>query len=207
MVASLPRYRYRSIRRLDTAAVTSVLLAALSCLLGVYAPFNYEPTPAINLPFTHNQSSGCFLPDGPGIVISADNVKRVYFSHPNRAIQTETIRRVAARHGVGLNARQLAELRHIPFIGLEVQQLPQYLALSAQERQQLALPGIPTDDENNQLAEYIVVSRAVTLERADYNPYVVLEIDKNLAAVTVKRIMQTLRQQGIRSCHYVAWIP
>ena len=198
----------RPLWRVDTAAVASVLLAALTCLLGVYAPFNGdESAPAIDLPFTRNQSSGCTLLDGPGIVISAGADRRIYFKHDNRSVQTETVRRVAARHGIRLDARQLAELRQLAYIGLEVQQLPQYLALPPQERQHSKLLGIPNDSSSDELAEYVAVSRAVTLNGAHYSPAIVLELDKNLSIGTVKRIMHTLRQQGIRQCYYVAWLP
>lgn len=203
-----PRHPHRPVWRLDTAAVTSVLLAALTCLLGVYAPFNYEPAPIVNLPFTRNQSSGCYLFDGPGVVIRADAAERLYFSHYNRAIQTETIRRVAAQHGVQLNNPQLAELRKLAYLGLDAHYLPAYLALSAQERQQIKLLGFSVDAGHNELAEYLAVSRTVALEQTAYHrPYVVLAFDKDLPMGTVRHIMRILQQQGIHRCYYAAWMP
>lgn len=184
--------------------VASVLLAALTCLLGVYTPFHYEPVPDVKLPFTKNRSSGCYLFDGPGLTISAGADRRLYFSHGNRAIQTEVVRRVAARHGVRLNSRQLLELSKLSFLGLDVRHLLPYLALPPQERRQLHVWGISNNDSNDELTEYIAIGRAVTLEQKGYRAYVALELDKALPASDVNRIMRTIRQQGIHHCFIVA---
>jgi biopolymer transport protein ExbD len=194
----------RSIQHPDTAAFTSVLLAALTCLLGVYTPFNYESAPAINLPFTRNQSSSCYLFDGPGMIISADANRRIYFAHGNRAIQSEVIRRVAARHRVPLPDLLLSEVAKLPFVGLDAQYLPTYLALAPQERHQLHLLGISNNQLHDELADYVSVARTVTLEQTGYNAYAILKLDKDLPAGDVKRIVRTLQQQGIRSPLVVA---
>ena len=138
------------------------------------------------------------------MIISVDANRSIYFSHGSRAIQTEVVRRVAARHKVSLTKPQLLELQKQPFVGLDVRYLPAYLALAPQERHQIQLLGIPNNQLHDELADYISLARTVTLEQTGYNSYAVLELDKNLPAGDVKRIVRTLQQQGIRRPFIVA---
>lgn len=171
-----------------------MLLTITAALLNVtFFPYIYLPRPYIRLPIVKSGFRCVNLPDKAVLTITIDTAGRAYYSHSDPAVQAAAICAMAARYGIRFSPAQLAELRKLPYLGLDVRLLPAYL--TAPTRQQLLLSGIPNAATNDQLTECILTARATSIRMLNSAPYINLEADGRTRAADIKRFTRTLQQQ------------
>lgn len=180
--------------RPDLVPVASLLL----CVFTVFSAstFSLSPVePPVQLPYL-NRGQPC-LPDKGAVAISVDAAGRFYFSNDTRAVQTATIRQLAARYGVRFTRHQLTELEQLPYLGMDVRQLPAYLVLPLPERRLQRLTGLPHSYHNDQLTACLLLARRTHIEQLSSAPYVVLRADAQTTAADVKQFMHVLQRHHL----------
>jgi biopolymer transport protein ExbD len=171
-------------------------------LLMSSARISYYPEPALRLPSTA-KPPGCILREGPILTISFDAQRRLYVS-TEEVLQALTLERVAARHGLCLSSRQLQRVAYLPYIGLPVAYMPNYLTLSAQQRWAIPLPGIPASATNNELLEYVEAFQDLVQQQYHHQGYVDLRLDAQLSGADVRALFDLLQSRGINRYNLIA---
>ncbi|GAB2474594.1 hypothetical protein GCM10011375_24330 [Hymenobacter qilianensis] len=139
------------------------------------------------------------MPEGRLGIISIDKQKRLYFSF-DEPYQSEIIKRVAARRRVRFTATQLAELDKMPFLFMDVRQLPWYLSLSLLKRNNITLLGIPSrldNDVDDQLAECIAAAQSALHDKNGLYPFFSIRADANLEFHEVQRVFTLLQKHNV----------
>lgn len=199
------RYIQRSGWQVDFSAFSAVLLSIFTFYLvcTTRSVEAYGEQPFVQLPSGLYRGSGGKLPDKFAITISVDAQARMYFSHDYRRIQTEAIRQAATSHGVLLTSQQLTALTQLPYLGLDLRQLPTYLALPRYEQRKIQLPGLPNDSLLPQLAECVLLARKLSVQRFGQAPYIFLRMDGRLSAAEAGSVMRVLQQKGLNRFYLV----
>ncbi|MCC3158349.1 hypothetical protein LJ737_13960 [Hymenobacter sp. 15J16-1T3B] len=193
-----PRRPRRTFCLPDRSALAATLLAIstawLACADIYYSDISQPPH--VHLPVLNSGVSRC-MPDKGSIVISMDAAGRSYFSADSRSIQTATIQQLANRHNVHFSAAQQRELAQLPYLGMDVRQLPAYLSLPSYARPQQALSGLPYNYSNDQLTACVITGRQSNIRLLNSAPYIVLNADSRTQMADIKRFMRTLQRQHL----------
>ena len=146
--------------------------------------------PVVDLP---TSSGSGFIRDSKYYGITINKHHKLFFGIEEEPFRTAVIEQVAALHGVRLTPFQRQELQQMPYMGLDVCRLPEYLSTPRIQRYALLRTGIPTD----QLAEYIDATRRIYMERAAKPSFCFLRADKKTSFAAIKPIMKLLQQHKI----------
>jgi biopolymer transport protein ExbD len=151
--------------------------------------------PYVNPP---TSSGSACLPFRRICTITISQNGRLFFMADDTELQTAVIERVARKHGIRLNAEQKRQLQQMPYAGLDIRQLPIYLASTSwQQRYAILKAGIPQTIQNKQLAEYIDAINS--LSTAPHQIPVLCEIraDRQVSYIQFRQVANLLQQRNI----------
>ncbi|MBF9237798.1 hypothetical protein I2I05_10365 [Hymenobacter sp. BT683] len=137
--------------------------------------------------------------DSDNVAIISLNTKKQYsFAAPafDNKIQAEIFRRVASLHQVDFTKSQIGVLETLPFLAVDVKELPAFLNLSLFKRQELLRNGIYQSLDSLQLSECIRTSREVARENHRNGPYVNLMIESAVKMPYVDQLIALVNAQG-----------
>lgn len=170
-----------------------VVLLLMCSLFMTSAKFSVQP--AIWLPGSSNICSSGL---NSLAVFSLDEQKRMYFQ-ADEELQTAVIEEVARQHGIHISAVQRQKLATLSFIGLDIQLLPQWLAVPAQQQPHYILHGIPY----SQLPEYVAASQRICRRQFERQAYFGLRADQRLPSGQVMRWLDLMQEQGVNRFNLV----
>jgi biopolymer transport protein ExbD len=133
------------------------------------------------------------LPDSERMIITVSKDGKVFFDMDNQGGRREALRQMGEKYGVNFSGEQLRNFAVMAGFGVPVQQMPQFLDMSPDERAQITQPGIPADSVNNELADWIVFARLTNPSKMR----VAVKGDRDTNYKVVKQVVNTLIDRRI----------
>ena len=163
------------------------------------AQFRPEEVVSVDTPSSMSQLP---IPKENLMTIIVDSTGRVFWDFTDKKVRTEVIKELASRYKLQLSEEQVTRFTNLNVIGLPVQQLPAYLDLnSGAERKEVdqQSKGIPIDDSNDQLRDWIQVTQSIFRTNAPHgeNPLVALKGDGNVNYSTVNKVIKIFQGPSI----------
>lgn len=163
------------------------------------AQFRPEEAVAVDTPSSTSQSP---IPTENLMTIIVDSAGRVFWDFTDKKVRTAVVKEMANRYHLQLTEDEVARFTNLNAIGIPVQQLPAYLDLNnATERKEVDLQsrGIPIEDGNNQLLDWIRVTQLIFSSEADgKNPLVALKGDGNVDYATINKVIKIFQGPTIK---------
>jgi biopolymer transport protein ExbD len=133
------------------------------------------------------------LPERDRMIITVSKDGKVFFDMDNQGGRKQALQQMGEKYGVNFSAEQVNNFAVMAGFGVPVQQLPQYLDMTPDERAQVTSPGIPADSVNNELADWIVFARLTSPSKMR----VAVKGDRDTNYKVVKQVVATLIDRRI----------
>jgi biopolymer transport protein ExbD len=162
------------------------------------AQFRPEEAVAVDTPSSMSQQP---IPTENLMTISIDSAGRVFWDFTDKKVRSEVIKEMANRYKFQLSEEQVVRFTNLNAIGIPAQQLPAYLDLDTPaERKEVdrISNGIPYEEGNNQLLDWIRVTQLIFSSEAGHNPLVALKGDGNVNYTTVNRIIEIFQSPTVK---------
>jgi biopolymer transport protein ExbD len=111
---------------------------------------------------TPSSISDKIIPDNV-LLVTIDKGGRVFMNLTDPEARREMLQNMMGKYKVGLNEEQIEMFSFMTSFGCTMQELPQYLNMSGEERKRFETTGIPTDSTNNQLKDWIFYGNIAAL--------------------------------------------
>lgn len=186
----MPRSYFTGLRGMEAlAGLAFVLLFFYIILSRSFLTVDYPP---VNLPTA--LSSPC-LPDSDGrIIVTIQENGRLFFQTQNKALLAPILARAAADQNVPLTDTQRKKLERISFLGLSLQQLPDYTGeLSVRRQILLNQQGISRPD----LIRCIKAVKSISGGK----PFLLIRADKDVSYLQLKQLVTAIRPYCFRVVH------
>ena len=132
------------------------------------------------------------MPESGIMTLSISKDGRVFFDVDGKFSRTSLLRYLGEKYQVEFNEEESKAFSILSGFGMPIHQLGGYLQLSPKERKAVEQSGIPCNDLQNELADWIVYARVV-------NPRlrVAIKSDENTPYPEVERVINTLRENNV----------
>jgi biopolymer transport protein ExbD len=163
------------------------LLVTFFMLTTTFAP--QEPV-VVDIP---KSESEIILPDRDRMIISVAKDGRVFFDMDNQMNRRKMLESMGEEYGIAFSEEQKKAFSVMAGFGIPVRNLPEFLDMHPDERQNVTQPGIPTDSLNNELAKWVVYARLTNPSKLR----IAVKGDRETNYKVVKRIVNTLIDRKI----------
>lgn len=154
------------------------------------------------------------------VQITIDKGGRVYFGYKGTDNAKDSIlMNMSAKYGVGFTDEQYKKFRSISSFGCKIQELPQYLDSSPEERQKFG-SYVPVDSVDNQLMYWIVFSKNAGINakedlysealiknpaavKNDFETKFILKADGKALYAHAKNVIETFRDLEICNLNFI----
>jgi biopolymer transport protein ExbD len=149
------------------------------------------------------------LPDTDLAIITvgkdADGKTKVFFDIKGRDLRKKTLEGMGDKLGVPFSEEDQAKFALMDDFGVPLANLKQIIDMKAADRTKANQPGIPTDSLDNQLKEWLLVSRRATIDLSGGTKELQIAIkgDAKEEYPEIKKIMDILQDQKINSFNLV----
>ncbi|GAA3758189.1 biopolymer transporter ExbD [Flavobacterium ginsengiterrae] len=158
----------------------------------------------VDMPSSTVQSK---LPDSDLAIITIgkgkDGKSKVFFDIKGREIRKKTLEGMGAKFGVTFSEEDKEKFALMDDFGVPVTSLKQIIDMKAADRVKADQPGIPFDSIDNQLKEWLLVSRRATIDLDDKELQIAIKGDAKEEYPQIKKIMDILQDQKINSFNLV----
>lgn len=157
------------------------LLVTFFMLTTKFAP---EEPLAVDMPTSVSEIK---LPDTDILTISVSKDGVVFFNMDGQYNREKLLVKIGEKYGMEFTPEEKRSFTLMSSIGLPVGNLKQFLSLDSEARKLVKQPGIPCDSLNNELADWIVLSRIT-------NPKLRIAIkgDRDAHYPAIKNVLGTL---------------
>jgi biopolymer transport protein ExbD len=174
---------HRSSPSLDMTPMVDLafLLVTFFMLTTKFAP---EEPVAVDMP---SSTSEIRLPDTDILTITVAQDGAVFFNMDGKYTRQTLLGKIGEKYNIQFTPEETARFALLPSFGVPIGSLQQYLDLSPDERKTVKQTGIPCDSVNNELADWIVMSRIS-------NPKLRIAVkgDSDASYPVVKEVIKTL---------------
>ena len=147
------------------------------------------------------------LPDTDLAIITIgqgkDGKSKVFFDIKGRDIRKKTLEGMGAKLGVNFSEKDKENFSLMDGFGVPLANLKQIIDLKASERSKADQPGIPLDSLDNQLKEWLLVSRRASIDLHDKELQIAIKGDAKEQYPAIRKIMDILQDQKINSFNLV----
>nr|WP_294929817.1 biopolymer transporter ExbD [uncultured Flavobacterium sp.] len=147
------------------------------------------------------------LPDSDLAIITVgkgkDGKSKVFFDIKGREIRKRTLEGMGAKFGVNFSEDDKAKFALMDDFGVPVANLKQIIDMKAAERSKADQPGIPVDSLDNQLKEWLLISRRAAIDIDDKELQIAIKGDAKEDYPQIKKIMDILQDQKINTFNLV----
>jgi biopolymer transport protein ExbD len=147
------------------------------------------------------------LPDSDLAIITIgkgkDGKSKVFFDIKGREIRKRTLEGMGAKFGVTFSEDDKTKFALMDDFGVPVGELKGIIALKASDRVKADQGGIPIDSLDNQLKEWLLVSRRAAIDLDDKELQIAIKGDAKEQYPQIKKIMDILQDQKINSFNLV----
>lgn len=142
------------------------------------------------------------LPDSDLAIITVGKGK-VFFDIKGREIRKRTLEGIGAKYGIEFSEEDKTKFSLMDDFGVPVTGLKQIIDMKAADRTKAEQPGIPLDSLDNQLKEWLLISRRATIDLDDKELQIAIKGDAKEEYPKIKKIMDILQDQKINSFNLV----
>ena len=122
---------------------------------------------------------------------------KVFYGVTGREIRSETLKRMGEKYKVAFSEADLTKFALIDGFGVDIRQMKQLIDMKNEDRMKEGTqPGIPYDSINNQLADWIQISRNVTKDLHTKDLDIAIKGDAKEEYPTVKKVLDILQKQS-----------
>ncbi len=162
------------------------------------AQFRPEEAVAVDTPTSSSESP---IPMTNMMTIVVDTAGKVYWDFTDKGVRLAVLEELAKRANFTPSADDKVRFVNAGPVGVPIQSLQALLALdTGNDRKEFTarLNGIPTDSLNNQLREWITVTRSIFYNDTGENPIVALKADGNTNYGKVAEVIRIFQSPGIQ---------
>jgi biopolymer transport protein ExbD len=142
------------------------------------------------------------LPDTDLAIITVGKGK-VFFDIKGREVRKRTLEGMGAKYGIQFSEDDKTKFALMDDFGVPVTGLKQIIDMKAADRTKANQPGIPLDSLDNQLKEWLLISRRATIDLDDKELQIAIKGDAKEEYPQIKKIMDILQDQKINSFNLV----
>jgi biopolymer transport protein ExbD len=142
------------------------------------------------------------LPDSDLAIITVGKGK-VFFDLKGRELRKRTLEGMGAKYGVTFSEDDKTKFALMDDFGVPVAGLKGIIDLKAADRTKAEQPGIPLDSLDNQLKDWLLVSRRAAIDLDDKELQIAIKGDAKEEYPKIKKIMDILQDQKINSFNLV----
>ncbi|TDW45822.1 outer membrane transport energization protein ExbD [Flavobacterium sp. 270] len=153
----------------------------------------------VDMPSSTVQSK---LPDSDLAIITVGKGK-VFFDIKGREIRKRTLEGMGAKLGVNFSEDDKAKFALMDDFGVPLTSLKTIIDMKAADRTKADQPGIPMDSLDNQLKEWLLVSRRAAIDIDNKELQIAIKGDAKEEYPQIKKIMDILQDQKINSFNLV----
>ncbi|MDX6191335.1 biopolymer transporter ExbD [Flavobacterium sp. Fl-318] len=147
------------------------------------------------------------LPDSDLAIITIgkgkDGKSKVFFDIKGREIRKRTLEGMGAKLGVTFSEEDKTKFALMDDFGVPLANLKQIIDMKASDRTKANQPGIPIDSLDNQLKEWLLISRRAAIDLDDKELQIAIKGDAKEQYPQIKKIMDILQDQKINSFNLV----
>ena len=147
------------------------------------------------------------LPDSDLAIITIgkgeDGKSKVFFDLKGREIRKRTLEGMGAKLRCEFSEDDKTKFALMDDFGVPVANLKQIIDMKAADRTKANQPGIPIDSLDNQLKEWLLVSRRASIDLDDKELQIAIKGDAKEQYPQIKKIMDILQDQKINSFNLV----
>ncbi|MBF4486657.1 biopolymer transporter ExbD [Flavobacterium sp. CSZ] len=147
------------------------------------------------------------LPDSDLAIITigkgADGKSKVFFDLKGREIRKRTLEGMGSKYGVTFSEDDKTKFALMDDFGVPLTNLKQIIDMKAADRTKANQPGIPIDSLDNQLKDWLLVSRRASIDLDDKELKIAIKGDAKEQYPQIKKIMDILQDQKINSFNLV----
>ena len=162
------------------------------------AQFRPEEAVAVDTPSSMSTSP---IPVENLMTIIVDSTGGIYWDMTDKKVRIAVLEELGKRVNYTPTPEDKAKFASIGVIGVPLQNLQGFLGLkSGAERKEFnkRFGGIPADSTNNQLRDWIIITRRLFYDAAGMNPIVALKADGNTNYKKVADVIRTFQAPGIQ---------
>ena len=158
----------------------------------------------VDMPSSTVQSK---LPDADLAIITIgkgeDGKSTVFFDIKGRELRKRSLEGMGAKLGVTFSEDDKEKFALMDDFGVPLASLKQIIDMKASDRVKANQPGIPIDSLDNQLKEWLLVSRRAAIDLDDKELQIAIKGDAKEEYPKIKKIMDILQDQKINSFNLV----
>ncbi|KRD11820.1 biopolymer transporter ExbD [Flavobacterium sp. Root901] len=158
----------------------------------------------VDMPSSTVQSK---LPDSDLAIITIgkgqDGKSKVFFDIKGREIRKRTLEGMGSKYGVTFSEDDKTKFALMDDFGVSVTNLKQIIDMKSADRVKADQPGIPIDSLDNQLKDWLLVSRRAAIDLDDKELQIAIKGDAKEQYPQIKKIMDILQDQKINSFNLV----
>ena len=149
------------------------------------------------------------LPDSDLAIITIgkgkDGVSKVFFDLKGRELRKQSLEGMGTKLGVTFSEEDKAKFALMDDFGVPLSSLKQIIDMKSSDRSKANQPGIPIDSTDNQLKEWLLVSRRAAIDLSGGNKELQIAIkgDAKEDYPQIKKIMDILQDQKINTFNLV----
>ena len=147
------------------------------------------------------------LPDSDLAIITVGKDKegksKVFFDIKGREIRKRTLEGMGAKYGVTFSEDDKTKFALMDDFGVPITSLKTIIDMKSSDRTKANQPGIPIDSLDNQLKEWLLISRRATIDLDDKELRIAIKGDAKEQYPQIKKIMDILQDQKINSFNLV----
>ncbi|MFD2940846.1 ExbD/TolR family protein [Flavobacterium notoginsengisoli] len=142
------------------------------------------------------------LPDTDLAIITIGKGK-VFFDIKGREVRKRTLEGMGAKYGIEFSEEDKTKFALMDDFGVPITGLKQIIDMKAADRTKANQPGIPLDSLDNQLKDWLLISRRATIDLDDKELQIAIKGDAKEEYPKIKKIMDILQDQKINSFNLV----
>jgi biopolymer transport protein ExbD len=161
------------------------------------AQFRPEEAVAVDTPSSMSQST---IPTENMMTIVVDTTGKVFWDFTDKKMRVAVLEKLGERVNYKPTEEEKLKFINAGPVGVPIQNLKELLSLEtgAERKAYMAShEGIPVDSTNNQLFEWISVTRNIFWNDAGHNPVVALKADGNTNYSSVADVIRTFQAPGV----------
>jgi biopolymer transport protein ExbD len=174
---------HRSSTSIDMTPMVDLafLLVTFFMLTTKFAP---EEPLAVDMPTSVSEIK---LPETDILTISISKDGIVFFNMDGKYNRQELLTKMGEKYGIQFSPQEANSFSVLSSLGVPIGNLKEFLSMAPEQRKLVRQPGIPSDSLNNELADWIMLSRST-------NPKLRIAIkgDRDANYPVVKNVITTL---------------
>ena len=124
---------------------------------------------------------------------------KVFFDLKGKEVRIQTLEKMAEKYGVEFTEEDKKEFSLMEGFGVDIASLKSIIEMENAERSKVNQPGIPKDSLNNQLADWLRISRQANIDVNDKDLEIAIKGDSKEEYPAIRKVMDILQDQGINS--------